>query len=202
LLRDVSHDPAARKPFKFPGKRPPLSSSGAATDFEVWRQYCVEQKWIEPIDGEPAAAATLRGLDVAFREDWQQLRAAVERPRCRFPQPDNDDWSRGSPYLVPLLALAQFATLRADLHLTLGDARAAAEDIHVLFRVAFLTREEPTLVSHLVRTSVAQLGTGMLKRGISERQWDEQALTLFAADLAKIQPLNQNVLAVQTERAS
>lgn len=200
LLREVSQD-GARKPFKFPGTRPPLGSSGAATDFEAWRRYCIEQKWIEPIDGESAAAATLRGLDIAFGDDWQQLRAAVDRPHCRFPPPEKDDWSAGATHLVPLLSMAQFAALRADVHLTLGDAPAAADDIHVLLRLAFLTREEPTLVSHLVRMSVAQLGVDLIKRGITERQWDEQTLTLFDDDLAEIRPLNQYVTALHTERA-
>ena len=201
LLREVSQDGAIRKPFKFPGKRPALGSSGAPTDFEAWRRYCTEQKWIKPTDGDSAPAATLRALDIAFGDDWQQLRAAVERPHCRFPQPENDDWSAGATQLEPLLRMAQFAALRADVHLALGDAAAAADDIHVLLRLPFLTREEPTLISHAVRMSAAQNGIDMFKRGITGQQWDEQALAMFAADLAEIRPLRQYVLALQTERA-
>ena len=97
--------------------------------------------------------------------------------------------------------MAQFAALRADAHVTLGDASSAAADIHVLLRLAFLAREEPAIISHLVRIAVAQLGIDVIKRGIAEQQWDEQMLTLFAGNLREIRPLNQYVLALQTERA-
>ncbi|HEX8280561.1 MAG TPA: hypothetical protein VF551_04230, partial [Chthoniobacterales bacterium] len=177
------------------------NASPAVIDFEAWQRYCVAQNWIEPREGEEPAAATLRGLDAHFRDEWEELRIAIDRPRCRFPVQWEKHVFAPMPHLPAWLRAAQFAAFRANVHLALGDVAAAREEVRVVLRLATVTKTEPTLIAHLVRISIAQLALDTIKRGISDHVWDAEALASLAAELRDLRPLEQYEHALRTERS-
>jgi hypothetical protein len=186
----------------FPGK-PPAFVSGRdcqSIDFEAWRRYCVEQKWVGADSTEPAAAAVLSGLQKRFAGEWEQLRVAASRPRSRFPV----DWKKGfavqTPHLGPLLTFAKLAALRGQAHAALGDAAHAFEDATIGLRLASAIHGEPTLISHLVGAHLMGFGLATIRGGLERHIWDDAALQALDVQLKSMRPLEHYRFALQSER--
>lgn len=196
-------EPKPPAPFKFPPGPPKFPSQREpAIDFEAWRRYCVEQHWIEQNDAEAPAAALLRGLDAQFGEAWEQLRAAVERPRGQF----RFDWSKGvfssSPFLITFFNVAKLANLRAAAELAVNNPAAAYREVHVLLRLNTVPEEDPMMVAFLVRTSAMATALDALQPGFNSHAWTGRELDVMATDLSLANPLRDYRFAVETERAA
>jgi hypothetical protein len=124
-----------------------------------------------------AAGEVLAGLEECG-PILEELRAASRRPRCRF----NIDYANPLPptillpHLAPLKHLSQVLQLRASAELALGRADAAFNDVLLMLYLAEACRDEPFVISHLVRIAQLQLALQPLADGLAGRQWSEAQL--------------------------
>lgn len=115
------------------------------------------------IVGEKDEAADLLAVDEA-RNVFEALHRARAFPRCQYPH----DYSKG----VDLASLdtRQFSkmgrllALRALLRAEKNDAGGAIEDLSALFRLSQSLRDEPFLLSQVVRITLASLGLDTLEQ--------------------------------------
>jgi len=148
-----------------------------------------------------AAAGVLSGLAEA-EPVLEELRAAGQRPNSRFNlRYDADDpASVLLPHLSILKRVCQVLQLRASAELALGQTDKAFEDINLIFRVTDATRDEPILITHLVRIAELHIGLQPLAEGLARHQWSEPQLRAFEERLRQFDFLADARLALQGER--
>lgn len=119
-----------------------------------------------------AVLAALADCEPVFAE----LQAASKRPHSRFDifYEQDDPASILLPHLAPLRQLSYLVSLRISAELALGQADAAFTNLTVLFRLADATRNEPILISHLLRAEKLHLAIESIANGIT--QWSEPQL--------------------------
>jgi hypothetical protein len=130
------------------------------------------------LDRAGAAAAVLAALsdcDAAIAA----LREASQRPYCRFDlgYDQEDPAAIPLPHLTPVKKTAQVVALRTAAELGLRRTDDAFRDVMLLFALADATRDEPLLISHLVRLSILAIALQPLEAGMD--QWSEPQLALL-----------------------
>jgi hypothetical protein len=163
-----------------------------------------------PIDSElrtnaPTLAEAAAGVLDALAETapvLEELRAASRRPHSRFNlyyDIDNPP-EMLLPHYTVLKRLFQVLQLRASAELALGRTNEAAEDIQFMFRLTDANRNEPMLISHLVRIAELQISLQPLAEGLARHQWSEPQLRGFEERLRQFDFLADARLALQGER--
>jgi hypothetical protein len=102
---------------------------------------------------------------------FAELHAARERPFCRFNlhYDDEDPAAILLPHLSVVKRLTQVLALRASAELALGQTNQAFEDAKLLLRLTDACKDEPLLISQLVR--MAQLGLALQPVAEGINQW-------------------------------
>ena len=155
-----------------------------------------------PIAKEPQSPATDVLLALSrFETNRQLLIAAASRPQARFWINYDAGFASLLPHLVRLKAASMYLSLHADAALKAGDRATTLEDLHLLFRLLESIRSEPTLISHLVRIAMLQIGLQPVWEGLADRQWTEADLTVIAGELGKQDFLADYGFAMRGERA-
>src|SRR5262249_35894034 len=107
---------------------------------------------------------------------FNELRDASKRPKSRF----NLQYEAENPatillpHLAQLKSLCQILQLRASAELSLGQADDALNDIQLMFCLTDATRDEPILITQLVRIAELQLALQPLAEGMGT--WSEPQL--------------------------
>ena len=196
---------AIPKPFalvKDSSARPKLSDlwNQRHPDLDAWQKILIEQGYL-PQTGNTPAADILRALG-SFAGPLQELRDADMRRHCRFPV----HWEKGPaaslPHLGVLQTAAQLYSLRLSAHLANGESPAAYEDFRDGLRLATAIREEPSIISGLVRISIHALMLNCVWDGLAQQQWRPSELEKIEADIAKIDWLADYVFALSSERGA
>jgi hypothetical protein len=132
---------------------------------------------------------------------FDELRIASHRPHSRFNLDYNssDPASILLPHLSVLKHLSQVLQLRASAELALRRTEDAANDLDLMFTLADACREEPIVISHLVRIAQLQLALQPLAEGMG--QWSEPQLRAFEERLRRFDFLADARLAFEAERA-
>jgi hypothetical protein len=115
----------------------------------------------------------------------EEVRTASRRPRSRFNICYDHDDPAGIllPHLSLLKQFCLVLKLRATAELALGRTDAAFEDVELMLYLAEATREEPFLISLMVRIAQVQLALQPLAQGIG--QWSDGYLKAFQNRLAR-----------------
>src|SRR5262249_52384856 len=122
-----------------------------------------------------AAAAVLEQL-AEFSPVLEELKEASRRPHSRFNLRYEQD-SPGEillPHLAKIKSFCVVLQLRASAELALGRISEAKSDIDLMFFLTDSTREEPIIISQLVRIEELQLAMQPFGEGIG--QWSEAQL--------------------------
>jgi hypothetical protein len=90
--------------------------------------------------------------------------------------------------------------LRLRLQLARKDTAAAFEEWQLGWRLAEALREEPVLISFLVRAASLQMLFESVRFGISSGQWDAAVLETMQAQLGSLRILEDYYFAVDSER--
>jgi hypothetical protein len=139
-----------------------------------------EGDWHHGVKLEQPAAAVLEALG-PIEPILTELRVASGRPHARFNlcyEAENPA-AILLPHLSKLKGCVRMLSLRASAKLALGDADAALEDLKLGFYLMQTMREEPILISHLVRGAMVNLLVQPVWEGIVARSWtDAQLLSL------------------------
>ena len=155
-----------------------------------------------PVAREPQAPAADVLLALSrFETNRQLLIAAAARPQARFWCNYEDGFAALLPHLAPLKASSLYLWLHADAALKAGDRQTALEDVHLMFRLIESVRNEPLLISHLVRIAMLPIALQPVWEGLADRQWTEADLSFIERELGKLDFLADCQFAMRGERA-
>jgi hypothetical protein len=148
--------------------------------------------------GTPAAdvAQALTKLDPILAE----FEAASSRPHSRYPHRYEEGFSALLTPLATLKSAIRAATLRSTARLALGQTDAAAADVLLAFRLGDSLREDPYLISQLVRYSCDALALHALWEGLIDHRWSDAQLARFQDVLTRRDYAPGMVRAIECER--
>jgi hypothetical protein len=179
-----------------------------ATDLLLW---AVEFKGtnsatLSPAITDPVQAASivLDGLK-ACEPTLAELQAASARPSCRFNIP-YEEWD--NPHVQSALmehwdvvkGLYRVLSLHAETEMVLGQTGQALKDLNVLFRMDDGLKEEPLLMSQLVRIADVTVLLGAVGQGLAEHRWSDDQLQILQARLLMTDLIASTVFALHGER--
>jgi hypothetical protein len=154
-------------------------------------------------DRAASAKAVLAGL-----EEWNplldELRAASQRPFSRFNIRYEEENSAGIllPHLSVLKRYVQVLNLRACAELTLNQAGLAYDDIELALKLTDSIKDEPILISVLVRMSELRLALQPVWEGMAGEKWSAEQLKALQQKLAGIDVLAAARRGLDDDRAA
>lgn len=153
-----------------------------------------------PLSGN-AARDVLAGLEPA-EQVLSDICQAAALPRSQFPIHWNDNFQALLAHLSKIKSAQQALQLRCAAHLAAQDTNAAFSDATNALNVAELLREEPLLISQLVRYAQWNLAVSTLWQGLAHHRWTDAQLDYFHNRLAKTEMMPGLVVAFEGERAA
>jgi hypothetical protein len=155
----------------------------------------------DPVRAASLVLENLKSCDAARTE----LEAASTRPYCRFNLP-YEEWDnpRDTPALMEQFAmikrLYRLLSLHAEAELVSGRTDPALNDINVMFRLDDGLKDEPLLISQLVRLSGVSFILQPVGEGLAEHRWSEAQLRVLQDRLQKTDLLASIVRSTYGER--
>ena len=133
-----------------------------------------------------AAPAVLAGLQ-SSETHLAELRAASSRPYSRYPVVYNldDPWGILLPHLGNGKQVVLRLQLRACAELAAGRSDDALADVKLMLYLADSVKDEPFLISYLVRLAEVQLALQPVWEGLAEHAWSDAQLQALQARLAQ-----------------
>ena len=150
-----------------------------------------------------AAPAVLEGLK-SSAAPLAELGIASQRPFARYPIIYNLDnpWAILLPHLAHMKGVCRRLELRACAELTTGENAKALDDVKLMLYLADSLKEEPFLISYLVRLSCLQLATRAVWEGLAEQRWSEAQLQELEGRFQQYDLLADVKLPLATEQAA
>jgi hypothetical protein len=150
----------------------------------------------------PEAAAGVLAQLAEAEPVFAELQAASQRSASRFNlhYDDEDVAEILLPHLSVVKRLSQVLGLRAGAELAAGRTEAAFEDTKLLLHLADACKEEPFLISQLVRMSQFAIALQPLTEGMS--QWPEPQLRFLQGRLARFDFCADTKRAFRSERVA
>lgn len=150
-----------------------------------------------------AGEALLRGLQPC-EPVLDELREASRRPHSRFniSYGDEDIWAILLAHLAPVNGASKILSYRASAELAVGKSDAAFEDVKLTFYLADSIRDEPFLISQLVRNAILGSAQRMIWEGLAQRSWTDGQLQDFQARLQSIALIQELGKGMAAERAA
>ena len=156
-----------------------------------------------PTNQEQAATVILEIFRQTYDPVLDELRAASRRPHCRF----NIKYDYAPlpgillEHLGPIKGMVTKLSWRADAELALGRSQAAFDDLMLGLYLSDSVRDEPFLISHLVRIACHAIMTRVIWDGLAAHQWSEAQLQQLQAALARHDFLDDTQRVMRGERA-
>jgi hypothetical protein len=177
---------------------------GTLTDLEAcWRVWQDKGEPVPAGDAREAARHLLAAMQETSAVLDELAQAAAARPQIRFPV--EYDWEPASEILLPHLAqlkgLQGALILRGIARLELGANDDAFQDLQLGFRLADALKDEPILISHLVRVALVGRNLQLIREGLHRHAWTAEQLSWLQDRLATLDLLAGNQRAQQGERA-
>lgn len=140
---------------------------------------------------EKESATTILAYLKKYDEALGQIEEAALRPKSRFPISYEHTPSIGVllPHLAVLKRVSTAFQLRACANIQAGNNQAAEHDVHTILRAAQGPKDEPILISHLVRLAMLHAALQPIAEGIAAGAWSDQQLAGFQEDLFAINVL-------------
>lgn len=187
--------------FPKPPERPKLEAfrlpyaTGAAGNWQACRVENLEA-WKRCFTNDDLLAA-LKVYEPMMREISVALQ---QRPKCRFPIRYEDGVKMLLPHLAWLRNATRVSQLRALEELSAGQTDAAFEDARVCSRLADTIKDEPTLLSFLVRVTMLNAAAQVVWEGLAAHRWNEWQLAAFQAEFSNADQLAMYALTMRGER--
>ena len=176
-------------------------STGRSTDLAAWQKYFREQKdWPHPEKAGRAADDILFALKKHEADLAELTQAAKARPQCRFDIKYEATFAALLPHLSVLRNATRGYTLRALAHLANDNPDAALADVEMSLFLAECIRDEPLLISQLVRIAILKIALQPVWEGLANQKWNAAQLAALEKRLAKIDLLKGYRLAILGER--
>ena len=132
---------------------------------------------------------------------FEHIAQALTRPSARFPIRWSDGFDAMLPHLARLKGLQQWIELRTRVRLAQGDVEGAYNDARAAIRLADVEREEPLLISQLVRIAQQSIAARTIDYGIRSHQWTEPQLKEFQTLFSQSGMLSAIANSFEGERA-
>ena len=166
-----------------------------------WQKFASDKLDLE--SRAKAAPPVLEGLktgDVMFAE----LRTAGQRPYSRYPVQYGleDPWGILLPHLNKVKGACLRLQLKACAELATGQSEAALEDVKLIFRLADSVKDEPFIISYLVRIACLQMATQPIWEGLCEHRWNDAQLEELQTRLQRYDFVADLKLPLDCERAA
>ena len=183
---------------------------GKLTDLKEWQRYFRDFAGSSegktngfPIAPQPQtpAADILLALS-CFDPAIEELRQACRRPYSRLPldyESGFDTIGELFPYLANVKRCGQLFQLRILAELENGQSEKALDDIKLLLHVTDSIRDQPFLISHLVRIAMLAIALQPVYEGMAQQRWSEAQLMELERTLAKLDFLADFQLAMKGE---
>ena len=133
--------------------------------------------------------------------EFEAIAQALHRPSARYPVQWSDGLNALLPHLAKLKGLQQWIELRTRARLAQGDVDGAFEDARAALRLADVEREEPLLISQLVRLAQQAISARTIDFGVRSHQWTEPQLKEFQAHFTETGILSALAHSFEGERA-
>ena len=149
-----------------------------------------------------SAPAVLEGM-APDREAFSELRAASQRPYSRYPvQYDLENpFAILLPHLAKIKAASQRLQLQAGAELAAGQVDNALQDVQLLLCLIDSTKDEPFLISMLVRIACTQIAIQPIWEGLAEHRWSEAQLQALQSRLQQFDFLADLKRSLESEQA-
>ena len=153
-----------------------------------------------PLANPAAVLEDLKEYDPVLEELRE---AAQRRPKARFNihYEEENPWGILMPHLNIIKKLCEILTIRASAELLLEQNEAALQDIHLALHLTGTIKDEPTLITHLVRGAALQIVMQPIWEGLVGHKWSEAQLAALQTRLQNIDLIASLNLALQSERA-
>lgn len=179
---------------------------GERFDLDAWQQYyrtSMTSTGMTLHAGPGGAAADVLEALSRYNDELAELKQAAERPYSRFniQYEEENPYAILLPHLSPLRNIARVVRLRAVSELRTGHVEAAFEDVNLLFALADSIREEPLLLSHLVRMALLNLAMQTVWEGLADHHWTSTQLEHFQQALTSAQLMTGLRRGMEGERA-
>ena len=188
------------------GRRWPGSWPGnGKSDADIW---LLSMRSNAPADSPftnrlEAAAELLKEME-KYRPVMDELQQASRRPYCRFNLNYREDDPAATllPHLAVVKRLAQVFRLRATAELVLGRNAEALADVKMIVYLANSSKDEPFLISALVRISMLQIALAPVAEGLAAHQWSDANLAELETLCAETDMLPAYEKSMRGERAT
>jgi hypothetical protein len=184
-------------------KQPSLGDLARAQliDLSAWAEFLRgDTNLLVPGPGTPPAHAVLTALS-KFEPVLNELRAASRRPHAVFPVHYEENERALLPHLASLKDIAQTLSLRSAALLEVQQPELALADVELNLHLAEALRQEPLIVSQLVRNSILGISLTPVWQGLAKGQWLPAQLEQLQKRYAAAGVLAQYALALRGDRA-
>jgi hypothetical protein len=139
-----------------------------------------------PTTNAQAALFVLEALK-PYQPVLDELHAARQRPYARFNIRYNWDnpWGILLPHLAFIKQTCQLLRLKASAELAAGHAEQGLQDVLLMLRLVNSIRDEPMVISQLVRVAGLELAMQPIWEGLAAHRWSDSQLQSLQAALQK-----------------
>ena len=178
--------------------------SGTLADLEAWGNfYCGNTNYPQATLTNTAAEVVLAALGKYQAELTDLTEAAATRPQSRFPI--EYDYEMPAAILLPHLAIMKkfclMTHVRAVARLGLRQPVDAFADLQLGFRLSDSVRDEPILISHLVRIAMLNIDLQTVREGLARHAWNAVQLAAIEDYLSAVNLLAELKHTLRGERA-
>ncbi len=177
------------------------------TDLRGWQQFYRDLSTktnLFPVTPQPQSPAQDVLLALSkYDSTVEELRQASQLPKSRFPLNYDTECPADImlPHLSAMKSLCQLLQLRAIAELQNGQGKEALADVKLTLYLVGAIRNEPFLISHLVRFAMTEIALQPIYEGLAEHRWSDEQLVALDAELAKLDFLADYQFSMRGERA-
>ncbi len=135
-----------------------------------------------------------------FDPELNEITRASRLPYSRFPIAYEKGFEAELPHGSVLMSLGKIYRLRACAELREGQPDAALADVQTVFRLGNSVKDEPTLISLLVRIAIYQGGIHAVWEGLADHRWPDAQLLALQSDLGSANFISELRTAFRGER--
>ncbi|MEO6845646.1 MAG: hypothetical protein ABI254_00190 [Chthoniobacterales bacterium] len=177
-----------------------VKNSRTSTGLTNLEAFAIQLRTSENKD-QPAVKILINALE--RRPDlWNELYEAAKRPDARFPIQYEKLFKAASPHTLPVMKLSQILSLRSVAYMEMGDSNDAERDLMLVLRISDSKKNEPFLISLLVREAIVNMVPTRIWEGIQRHTWSAEQLKNFENRLATENLLQGLVIALRGERGT
>lgn len=175
-------------------------AEGRPTSLKPWQDYYRSSKNFPRADSPQQPARDVLLALSKFDAELQEIAQASHRPYARFPI-DHEDFNTVLPHLNVLRSLTRVFLLRACARLELGQTDEALSDLDTCFQLADSIKDEPFLISGLVRIAILNLTIQRVWEELADHRWTPAQLNALKKRLGEFDLLADWHHVVRGERA-